>query len=137
MADGESCDDQIVTVLVYGLPKRHRAVRLIDSLAAIPCCPSTVFRIDGPGRLIGVVDQLYSPPRVYFVKVYNWNDRQRKLPVIGWTLRARNFSAHLAGKWRRILAAYTSGVRTPRPMEVKIDVKKHAELHAKMARFES
>ena len=81
---------------------------------------------------MGAIDQLYKPPRTYYIQVHNWNDRRKGLPVISWTMRPADLSRSMRRKATNALLDFTSRLRAPDPMEVKLDVKKHAELHARM-----
>jgi hypothetical protein len=127
-AVGEAQD----SVVIHGIRDADRARSLIYSLAEIPCYPSVIFRIDRYGRLIGAIDQLRSPARIYYVKVLNWNHRSGKRPVIAWTLRPQDLSTRLAANMRRALGLYSSKLRGRPPMTVKVSLAEHAALHAKM-----
>lgn len=133
----ENRSDTIVRVLVYGLHRKERIVRLLDSLAEIPCCPSTIFRIDRFGRMLGVVDQLHKTrggaPVIYYVRVDRWRDNEKGLPVIAWATSPRKISSRLQGKAREALVKFTSGIRGGPDLVVDLDVTAHAELHAIMA----
>ena len=118
------------TVVIYGIRKRHRAVRLMNSLAAIPCFPSTIYRIDQQGRYYGALDQLRN--RIYYIHVLNWCDRSQKLPVIRWADKPAALAKFLAKSGPAALMRFTSGIRAKRPMTLEVDHQEHAALHAKM-----
>lgn len=124
-------------VVVHGICNGERARSLIYSMAEIPCYPSVIFRIDRWGKLIGAINQLEQPARIYFITVLNWNYRSKKRPVIAWTSRPSDVSSGLSIRAHRVLGLYSSKLRGKPPMTVKVDVQEHAALYAKMTRIAS
>lgn len=130
MAEG---DDKAVvsdTVVIYGIRKRHRAARLMNSLAEIPCYPSTIYRIDPQGRYYGALDQINNC--IYYIHVLNWCDRAQNLPVIRWSDKPAALAKFLCKSGPAALIRFTSGLRTGRPMTLQPSRLEHAELYAKM-----
>jgi hypothetical protein len=119
------------TVIVHGIRYAERAISLIYSMAEIPCYPSLIFRINQQGNLIGAMDQLYEPARIYYIRVLNWNRRKGQRPIIAWTLRPQDISCKLNANMRRIVGMYNSRLRG-RPPTVRVSAQEHATLYAKM-----
>lgn len=130
----QAATELINTVVIYGLRKRHRALRLANSLAEIPCYPSVIFRIDQQGRYFGAIDQLRKPARIYYIRVINWCDRNQALPVTSFTLRPDTFARGLGKKARWKLAEYSSKLRASAPLTIELSFQEHAALYAKMTR---
>ena len=117
-------------VHAYGMRSRVRVARLLDSLALIPCCPSVVFRVDHFGRQFAAVDALRSAKPTYFIRVVSWGG-DSTAPVIEWTLDPAGFGRAIKRAADKALLNYTCGVRGKTPMEVKIDLRRHAEAYAR------
>jgi hypothetical protein len=118
------------TVVLYGFRKRHRAARLMNSLAEIPCYPSTIYRIDQQGRYYGALDQLRHC--IYYIHVLNWCDRRQSAPVIRWSDEPAALAKFLVKAGPAALIRFTSGIRVVRPMTLKTSYSEHAALYAKM-----
>ena len=129
--------------LVYGLTDRDRAVRLIEALAEIPCCPRWIFRVnarrtrgDRFARWLGVIDGL-TDDTLYYVRIIHWGSRRKNQPpVIGWSLDPRRYSGTLAARTKEAHLEYASALGL-KPMRVKFDAQSIIDRHAKTARAAS
>ena len=130
--------DLIGECLVYGITDRDRAVRLIEALAEIPCCPLRIFRInarrtrgDRLARWLGVHDRIAKC--IYYVRVIHWGSRRKNsLPVIGWSLDPKRYSSTLGSRAFQADLEYCSALRL-KPMVVNYDPRSMTADHAKRA----
>ena len=124
-------EDKALAVTVYGLTRRASVSRLVEALAGVPCYPAVIFKIDRYGRLLGVIDYFTDGRQIYYVQVRHWGKDSGQLPLIGWTRDAGKISRGLAGRARKLLMNYSSGVRK-RPMKVYYSRVAHDERSARM-----
>ena len=117
----EEVEDRPLETLVYGLNRKESVRRLISALAAVPCIPKVIFRIDRLGRLLGVVD--HRPKRgTYYIQVSSWGSPQGDLPLICWTRDPVKIRRNLRWQADQRLNAYMSAVRKP-PMKVEFTLR--------------
>lgn len=97
---------------IFGLEQRDKAKRLITALAAIPCFPLLIFKVDRLGRWFGVVGQQNDDP-VFYVRVRHWGRSPDILPDISWTSDPRKVSRGFRQRAEARVFDCSSGVRQP------------------------
>lgn len=123
----EDVEDHALKVTVHGLARRETVRRLIRALAAIPCYPLVIFKIDRSGRLLGVIDARMNADEthdIYYVQVRHWGREPDQVPDIGWVFDPRKISRGLRRQAERKLLDYETGVRR-KPMVVSYSSKAH------------